>query len=185
MKIFGDRIFTPHLELKRIESEDLGLLVQWCSDPLAYGSYLTPERYSLEQLRGQWASGSLWSERNKIMLIQLRDGAAIGTIHYWLRTEAPGTAVVALKIACPEYRSKGYGTEAQKYLVMFLFNRMNLRSIEMYTDINNLSQQHCLKKLGFELVDSMNYDDHGVSRTGHLYRLNRDRFLQQIFYHYA
>ena len=47
MNIFGDRIFTPRLELKRIGSEDLELLAKWCSDPQAYGNYLSPERYSL------------------------------------------------------------------------------------------------------------------------------------------
>lgn len=185
MTLFGDRIFTPRLELKRIESEELGMLAQWSSDPQAYGNYLTPDRYSLEKLHDQWASGALWSERNKLLLIQIRDGSAIGTIHYWLRSESPGTAVVALKIACPEYRTKGYGTEAQKHLVMFLFDRMNLKSVEMYTDINNLSQQRCLKKLCFELVESLSYDDHGVTRTGHLYRLDRECYHQKLIYHYV
>lgn len=185
MNIFGDRIFTLRLELKRLEIEDLALLAEWSGDPRAYGDYLTPERYTLEQLSLQWVSGSLWSERNKIMLVQLRDGIAIGTIHYWLRPESLDTAVVSLKIARPEYRSKGYGTEAQKCLIMLLFDRMKLSSIEMFTDINNISQQRCLNKLGFELVNSLKYDDQDVKRTGNLYRLDRESYHQQLVYHYA
>lgn len=184
MTLFGDKLFTIRLELSRVEGDDLELLANWCSDPKAYGRYLTPERYSLEQLRGQWEAGTLWSERNKTLLVKLRNGTAIGTIHYWLRTESPDTAVIAVKIACPEHRFKGYGTEAQKYLVMFLFERMNVKEVEMYTDINNISQQRCLEKLGFELVDSLRYDDQDVKRTGHLYRLARQRFLEQTVYHY-
>lgn len=184
MTLFGDKIFTIRLVLSRVECDDLELLAKWCSDPKAYGSYLTPERYSLEQLRDQWEAGTLWSERNKTLLIKLRDGTAIGTIHFWFRTESPDIAVVAVKIASPEHRFKGYGTEAQKYLIMFLFERLKVRGVEMYTDINNISQQRCLEKLGFELVDSLLYDDQDVKRTGNYYRLARQRFLQQTVYHY-
>lgn len=187
MTLFGDTLFTLRLELKRVQLEHLEQLALWCASAEAYGQFLTPEQYSYMQLRNKLESGSLWSEQNKIFLIQLREGPAIGTAHYWLRSEDPETAVMALKIACPEERCKGYGTEVQKYMIMFLFDRLNLRQIEMYTDINNRPQQRCLEKLGFELTDSLTYEDHQVKRVGHLYRLSHERYLEQptYQYHYA
>lgn len=187
MTIYGDRLYTIRLELKKIEAKDLGMLAEWCRDPQAYGPFLTQEEYSLEHLHDQWTAGTLGSRQNSTLLIQLRDGGPIGTIHYWLRPESPGTAVMAVKIAYPGERLKGYGTEAQKYLIMFLFDRMNLKEIEMYTDINNTPQQRCLAKLGFEQAKSLIYDDQQIKRTGHLYRLSRERYLQHpvYYYHYA
>ncbi|WP_028319758.1 GNAT family N-acetyltransferase [Desulfobulbus elongatus] len=187
MTIFGDRIFTIRLQLRRIEAEDLELLAGWSNDPLACGSYLTPENLSVDQLAVLLASGVLWSEHSKTFLIELRDGQPIGTVHYWIRPEERKTAVIAIKIARPEQRSRGYGTEAQKYLILFLFNRLDIRQVEMYTDMNNLPQQRCLQKLGFELAQTLPYTDQRVQRVGHLYRLCRQGFARQPIYqhHYA
>ena len=187
MTIFGNRIFTVRLQLRRIELEDLPLLVEWSNDPQAYGRYLTPECHSTEQLGLQLQAGVLWNERNKTFLIELRDGEPIGTVHYWIRSEDPGSAVMAVKIARPEERGKGFGTEAQKYLILFLFNRLDIRQVEMYTDVNNGAQQRCLHKLGFELTQALAYADQQVQRHGYLYRLCRQRFANEPLYqhHYA
>jgi len=91
---------------------------------------------------------------------------------------------MAVKIADPEQRNKGYGTEAQKYLIIHLFSRLKARSVEMYTDINNRPQQRCLTKLGFELVETLNYDDHQVKRVGHLFRMDVAHFSNNPVYRY-
>lgn len=187
MTIYGNRIFTIRLQLRRIEAEDLPLLTRWAGDPQAYGDYLTPEHASAEELALRFKSGLFWSERTKTLLIELRDGRAIGTVSYWIRPEDPTTAVIAIKIACPGERGKGYGTEAQKYLILFLFNRLSIDRVEMYTDINNLAQQRCLAKLGFELSQALTYSDQQVQRIGYLYRLDRECFEHAPVYrhHYA
>jgi RimJ/RimL family protein N-acetyltransferase len=168
--------------------EDANLLAEWSNDPVAYGQYLTPEHFSVDQLAHKISGGIWWTERNKSFLIELRQGGeAIGTIHFWIRPEDPGTAVIAVKIASPEARCKGYGTEAQKYLILFLFNRLDIQQVEMYTDVKNAAQQRCLQKLGFELTDALPYADHHVQRVGYLYRLCRKRFRGEAMYqhHYA
>lgn len=184
MTIFGNKIFTIRLLLRRIEKDDAELLSRWSHDPLAYGTYLSPEQLSVADIQGQINSGMLWNERNKTFFMELREGDPVGTIHYWVRSEDPNAAVMALKIANPEMRGRGYGTEAQKYLILFLFDRLNLRRVEMYTDVNNLAQQRCLQKLGFELVQALPYTDQSVKRHGYLYRLEWERFLKEPIYQY-
>jgi RimJ/RimL family protein N-acetyltransferase len=123
-----------------------------------------------------------WTERNKVFLIELRQGTPIGTVHYWLRPEDPATAVITVKIARPEERGKGYGTEAQKYLILFLFNRLGINQVDMFTDVHNSAQQRCLQKLGFELTNVLSYVDREVQRNGYLYRLCRPRFVDEPLY---
>jgi len=182
MTIFGNRLFTIRLQLRRIEAQDLQLLAEWSNDPLAYGDHLTPKNYSVEELNVQLQAGVLWSERHKTFLIELRDGTPIGTVQYWIRAEEPDTAVMAIKIARPEERCKGYGVEAQKYLVLFLFSRLSIHRVDMYTDVNNAAQQRCLQKLGFNQVQALPYADHQVQRLGYLYRLGRQQFVNQPIY---
>lgn len=182
--IFGDRLLTPRLVLRKVGAGDIPLLVGWSGSVAAHGEYLTPE--CLEQTQGHHnvASGTYWNDSNRLFIVEKLDGEPIGTIHYWLRSENRSCGVVALKISDPSQRNQGFGTEAQKYLVIYLFDRLKLQRVEMYTDINNRPQQRCLAKLGFELVESLQYDDHQVQRLGHLYRLDVERYQRTSMYRY-
>jgi len=184
MAIFGDNIFTPRLNLRKITADDLALIVSWSNSDSAHGPFLTPDKLSLEAGREKIASGVFWNDKNKTFFIQHRDGTPMGTITYWLRSEKNECAVIKVKITIPEQRGKGYGTEAQKYLIINLFERLRLDEVDMYTDINNKAQQRCLSKLGFELIESLAYDDHQVRRLGHLYRLPRQRYQSHPVYRY-
>lgn len=182
--IFSDTILTPRLRLRRIFENDLPLFVTWSNSEIAHGKYLTPdcidEQMGLESI----VSGAYWNDGNRVFLIELKNDRPIGTLHYWRRPEHKACAVMALKISVPEMRSKGYGTEAQKYAIIQLFTRMKLQRVEMYTDIDNQSQQRCLNKLGFHLADSLHYDDHRIQRVGHLFRIDAATFSQTSIYQY-
>ena len=176
---------TPRLRLRKVDENDLQLLVRWSNSDGAYGEYLTPERLDDRQGRASYESGALWNEEHKLFLIELREGwRPIGTLHYWLRPEKKSCAVMALKISEGALRNKGYGTEAQKYAIVQLFSRLKLERVDMYTDINNGAQQRCLRKLGFELVESLCYDDREIKRVGHLYRIEARSFAATPMYHY-
>ncbi|MFH1216213.1 MAG: GNAT family N-acetyltransferase [Pseudomonadota bacterium] len=184
MTIFHDKIFTRRLLLRRLRREDLSLLVDWSQSKKCYGEFLTPDKMTIEQVTEQFAANYFWNEKNRFFLIEAREHAAIGTIHYWLRPEKNDIAVMAVKIALPDKRLMGYGTEAQKYLIIHLFDTVRISSVEMYTDIDNFAQQRCLQKLGFEIVKSLTYEDQHVVRTGHLYRLSCKQYHAAPLYKY-
>ncbi len=185
MSLFGDKLFTPRLCLRRMGKPDLPQLVEWSRSTEAYGKYLSPENLKTDQLGQQLQAGVFWNDREKVFLILRReDEKMLGTIHYWQPVGREKTAAMALKIALPEERGKGYGTEAQKYLVSYLFDRCGMEQVEMHTDIDNMIEQRCLRKLGFELVDSLSYTDQQVQRIGHLYRLTRTGYAAQPIYQY-
>ena len=184
MTLFSETLFTPRLKIRRINNGDLPFVVSWSNNKEAHGNYLSPEGMTEQTFMERLESGVFWTEKNKFFMIESRDGTPIGTIHYWLRPEREECAVAQLKIAEPGQRCKGFGTEAQKYLIINLFERAKVKQVEMYTDVNNMAQQRCLAKLGFELIESLSYEDHQVARLGHLYRLQQSRFQQYPVYHY-
>lgn len=182
--IFGDKIMTPRLRLRRIIEDDLPLLVDWSNSDAAHGSYLTPDRTDEVKERESILAGAYWNRQNRVFLIELKDEKPIGTVRYWLRSERSGAGVMAIRISDPEKRNNGYGTEAQKYIIMHLFQKIKVQNVEMYTDINNRPQQRCLQKLGFELIETLSYDDHQVRRVGHLYRIDAAGFARNPVYRY-
>ncbi len=182
--MYDEIIYTRRLVLRRTQESDLPRLVAWSRSPESCGAFLTPENYNEGQFRQQLAAGVYWSERERLYLITLRDTTPIGVIHFWRPPGQDGEVVMALKIALVKERNRGYGTEAQKYIIMYLFERHGVKSVAMYTDVNNQAEQRCLQKLGFELVESLTYEDQQVRRTGHLYRLTREVFSCQPIYQY-
>ncbi|MFH2122452.1 MAG: GNAT family N-acetyltransferase [Pseudomonadota bacterium] len=185
MSLYGDRLFTRRLVLRKIQEIDIPLIVAWSQSETACGAYLSPGKHDAEQMRQQIHSGVFWSDREKMFLVELKeDGLPIGTAHYWHSPGRQNTASMALKVAIPEERGKGYGTEIQKFLIMYIFEQLPVEAVEMHTDINNLAQQRCLQKLGFELIESLVYDDQQKKRTGHLCRLTAEQYHSHSIYQF-
>ncbi len=184
MVVLPNKIYTRRLLLRQIEEKDLPIFVEWSNSETAYGKYLTPERLDAERGLRHLQTGRLWNDQSRVYIIELLDGTPIGTIRYWLRSENKEIAVMALKIAREDLRRLGYGTEAQKYLIIFLFDRLDFTAVDMYTDIDNQAQERCLQKLGFEKLHSLQYDDHHINRTGHLFRLSKDQYQKTVLYQY-
>ena len=49
----------------------------------------------------------------------------------------------------PDYRNKGYGSEAQRLLADYLLQTFPIARVEAQTDITNLAEQRALEKAGF------------------------------------
>ncbi len=174
--------YSRRIFLQRVEEEDLADIARWSNSVEAYGKYLTPEKCSIEELKKQLSEEYFWNDTSKTFVIKLRDNKSIGTIHYWFRADDKSTAVVSVKIAVKEIRGQGFGYEAQKAMVIYLFTREPARQIEMYTDLDNIPEQKCLTKLGFEFITSLSYQDNGITRQGNLYRLTKSIFNSSLIY---
>lgn len=183
--MIGECIYTRRLQLRRIREGDLPLILAWSNSETANSPYLSPERHTAETLREQFARTGFWGRHDKTFMIEIRaTGRPIGTIHYWLKPGQSDSAIMALKIAESSERCNGYGTEAQKFMIIHLFDQVGVTTVQMYTDINNRPQQRCLEKLGFSIESSLTYDDRQVTRTGCLFRLTDMDYQQKTVYRF-
>lgn len=60
-------------------------------------------------------------------------------------------ATVGIMIGDKEYWGKGYGTDAMKVLMNFIFNKMNIRKIRLSTFSFNMRARKSYEKCGFEV----------------------------------
>jgi RimJ/RimL family protein N-acetyltransferase len=79
----------------------------------------------------------------------LDSGEYIGWCGYTDRKVVFRTAEVGIGIFNKEYWGKGYGTDALKTLIRFLFNELNLRKIMLNVYDFNERGIRCYKKIGF------------------------------------
>ncbi len=178
-------ILTRQLKLRKINLEDLKLIVDWGNSKVANGEYLSLEMYNLATCEAKFKNAYFWNDKAKTFLIELKaNSQVIGSINYWTKVEEQNVARMAIKIALPEYRQKGLGLEVQVGLINELFIKHNYDFVEMLTDINNIPQQKCLKKMNFTNLSLQEYDDQGVRRQGYVFRVDMQKFKRSLAYTY-
>lgn len=84
-----------------------------------------------------------------MMPIYTLDGELIGTADYRDVDPVKRSCTVGITIGKKEYWGQGYGTDAMKVLVRFLFERLNLRRIQLDTWGGNGRAIRSYEKCGF------------------------------------
>ena len=172
-----ETFFTKRLICRKPTKNDIKTLSFWNSFQEANGEYLAVEKTSLEENLSKFDNNSFWNDNSKTYIIELKENKIpIGLIKFWAKTDENKTAMITVKIAIPQYRRKGLGTEVQKGLTRELFKKYGYNAIEMFTDINNEAQQKCLTRLDYDYIKTEEYTDAGETRQGHLYRLSKEKY---------
>ncbi len=179
-----DKVFAKRLLLRKIEEKDLLKITEWSNSAEACGKYLSQEHFTPEECYERFCNSYFWNRESKTYVIELKTNQTIGIIRYWVKPEDESTVMVSVKIACPDLRRKGFGTEAQIILIKHLFDIRGFLKIEMYTDIDNGPQQTCLDKLGFDFVETVAYPDIDTVRTGKRYELTAKQYKILPIYKY-
>jgi RimJ/RimL family protein N-acetyltransferase len=130
------------VNLKVIEKEDLLLLAEWSNDSEYLGDYV----WLPQQSRTEWEKkyDNLTAD-TKWFFIEKKDGTKIGTMFHWFI----GNLLELSCVLASNERGKGYGTEATKLMVDYLFLSKDITRIQAHTDAENMASQKVLNKAGF------------------------------------
>ena len=132
-----------NVNLRVIEREDLPLLAEWSNNPEYVGEFV----WLQQQSRTEWEKryDGLTSD-TQWFFVEKRDGTKIGTMFHWLI----GNLMEISCVLASGERGKGYGTEATKLLVDYLFLSKDLIRIQAHTDARNMVSQKVLQNVGFK-----------------------------------
>lgn len=146
------------VRLREYNKEDAKLAQKYINEP-SVKKNLTPSVPFLicEWEEEKWVqSNSAFSTSNYSFAIEtLNDskyigGCGINTINWLSRTSEIG-----IFIGDTNYQSKGYGSDALKILIKFIFNQMNIRKIKLNVYDFNERAIRCYKKLGFKVEGTL------------------------------
>jgi ribosomal-protein-alanine N-acetyltransferase len=131
-----------NVNLRVIEREDLPLLAEWSNNPEYFGEFV----WLPQQSRTEWEKryDGLTSD-TKWFFVEKKDRPKIGTMFHWLI----GNLMEISCVLASDERGKGYGAEATKLLVDYLFLSKNLIRIQAHTDAKNMVSQKTLQNVGF------------------------------------
>jgi RimJ/RimL family protein N-acetyltransferase len=175
--IRGNRV-----NLRAVEPVDYLLLAQWLNDPDVMVNWGRPgNTVSLEEVeRSERAQAARANSRKYI--IETQDGVAIGQIDYYDLDWQNRSAWVSVMIGDPEYWSGGYGTDAMRALLGYLFRQLDLHRVALTTHESNVRAQKSYAKNGFVAEGTLRdwgfFDGQWVN--GVLMSVLRDDFLPLV-----
>jgi RimJ/RimL family protein N-acetyltransferase len=130
------------INIRPLEPEDLELVKSWNNDPEFKGPFEPIECNSLEDLKGWYHS----EHESKWYLVEKKDGEPVGQIMNKIKADYYTIGYIIHH----KHREKGYGTEAVKLMVDFLFLSTPTERIEAQASPGNIASIKLLEKAGFK-----------------------------------
>ncbi len=144
MAIHGKKV-----RLRAIERSDIPTFVRWLNDPEVTQYLLMFMPMSLAQ-EERWFEDHLDNQRSHIFGIETSEGKLIGNVGLEDINWKDRKAVLGIVIGEKEYWGQGYGTDAIKTLLGFVFSQMNLRRVSLNVFPYNKRALRCYEKCGFK-----------------------------------
>ncbi|MEV6876892.1 GNAT family protein [Amycolatopsis sp. NPDC051128] len=135
--------------LRPVAEADLALLEELTNDPVATGEHQWFGWHDPGYLRRRWQETGMLTTDNG-MLVPTLGGRVLGLVSWHRSRTGPTSFCWNLGLVLvPEARGHGYGTEAQRLLVEYLFAHTQLNRVEATTEVGNRAEQRSLEKAGF------------------------------------
>jgi RimJ/RimL family protein N-acetyltransferase len=138
-----DLLEGKNVNLRIMEKEDLSIVKEWDNDVNIMGEYepiVQETKADLERQYDKLTEGQ-W------FFVEKKDGTKVGFIAHFV-THGKLTAIGYALL--PNERGKGYGSEAVKIMVDYLFLSKNIVRIQAETHPKNIASQRILEKAGFK-----------------------------------
>jgi RimJ/RimL family protein N-acetyltransferase len=138
-----------NFNLRVADKKDVPLLAKWWSNEEYLGEYQDIMSLSEAELEKRLFETPWMSGLDTFFIIEKKDGTRIGHITSFVMGEWRGKMEIGYAIV-PSERGKGYGTEAVKLMIDYLFTKKNVIRIQVTTHADNISSQKVLEKVGFQ-----------------------------------
>jgi len=135
--------------LRPVTEDDLSWLASLSNGPAATGPHEWHGWTDPGSTRRHWAESGLLGGSGGTLIV-LHGADPVGEIS-WRKVQTGPTAfawAIGIGLAA-EFRGRGYGSEAQRLLVRYLFAHTQVNRIEATTEITNVAEQRALEKAGF------------------------------------
>jgi RimJ/RimL family protein N-acetyltransferase len=138
------------IALRPVEEDDLAILGDLIAgDPVKAGEFSWYGWNDRGRWHRRWAENGLLSDDGGTLMV-VRGQERLGLMNWRRKSHTPTAYCWEIGIALlPEARGRGYGTEAHRLLVRYLFAHTPVHRIEAATEAGNVAEQRALEKAGF------------------------------------
>ena len=138
--------------VREVEAEDLPAVWQWENDS-EMGLYLNADpnkRMSMDEVRHRFNQYRT-DPTSGLFIICILDGKAIGMLGFDRLYRDIGTCRLFIGIGEKEYWGQGYGTDAMRLVLQYLFRDVHLQKVQLSVYDFNTRAVASYRKCGFEV----------------------------------
>jgi RimJ/RimL family protein N-acetyltransferase len=140
---------SDQLRLRPVAEDDLAVIERLMSDPDAAGEHSWHGWSDPRRLRRRWEETGLLTDEGGMLMV-VRSAEPLGFVAWRRQRTARTSHCWDIGIGMlPKVRGLGYGTEAQRLLVEYLFAHTQVNRVQAITEITNTAEQWALSKAGF------------------------------------
>jgi RimJ/RimL family protein N-acetyltransferase len=140
---------TERVSLRPVSEDDLPILRKLTQDPQTTGEFEQYGWYAPRLFRRAWEENGLISPDGGTLMV-IRGDELAGAVTWRRHETAPASHCWVLRIGLlPEARGHGYGTQAHRLVLRYLFAHTTVHRIEAATEAGNIAEQKVLEKTGF------------------------------------
>ena len=163
-----------NVNLRIVEKGNLELVAEWVNNLEFTGQYEPVSQESKTDIEKQYDK---LSPEEKWFIVERKDGSKIGLIIHLLD---PGRRMAIGYYLVPSERGKGYGTEAIRIMIDYLFLSKNIVRIQAETHPENMASHRVLEKAGFRREGTIrkSFFSRGIWRDTVLFSILRDEWKE-------
>ena len=163
-----------NVNLRIAEKEDLERVAEWVNNLEFTGEYEPVSQESETDIEKQYDK---LPPEEKWFIIEKKDGSRIGLAIHLLD---PGKRMAIGYYLIPSQRGKGYGTEAVRIMVDYLFLSKDIVRIQAETHPENVASHRVLEKAGFKREGTIrkSFFSRGVWRDTVLFSILREEWKE-------
>jgi RimJ/RimL family protein N-acetyltransferase len=141
---------TAEVRLRPVTEDDLPALDAMFADPEAIGVHNWEGFTDPRKWRRLFEENGLLGGDRWVLMVETDAGERIGFVSWSPVRVGTSSLYWVIGISLwPHARGRGYGTEAQRQLVRYLFTTTPVNRIQAGTDAENHAEQRALEKAGF------------------------------------
>jgi RimJ/RimL family protein N-acetyltransferase len=138
-----DLAMPEQVTLRPVGEDDLPLLRTLTQDPQAAGEFEQYGWYAPRLFQRDWEEHGLISADGGTLMVA-RGADILGAVSWRRHDTAPASHCWTLGIGLfPRARGHGYGTQAHRLIVRYLFAHTTIHRIEAATEVGTLFKQQC------------------------------------------
>lgn len=135
--------------LRPVIEDDLSWLVRRRNDPVGTGAHEWHGWRDPKSERRRWDESGLLGDSGGTLIV-MNGTDRVGIVSWRKIKTGPMAWNWAIGVGlAPEFRGRGYGAEAQRLLVRYLFAHTQVNRVEATTEVSNAAEQRALEKAGF------------------------------------
>ena len=140
---------TERVTLGPASEDDLAVLLELTQDPETAGKFTWAGWSDLRYWRRRWDENGLIGPDGGVLMV-VRNDEPVGMVSWRARQTGAVSRYWEMGIGLlPQARGQGYGTEAHRLVVRYLFAHTTVHRIEAVTETGNIAEQKALENAGF------------------------------------